>query len=390
MVMNMKKIVFKIIPMILMPILFFLSFICIHSDTIIKNPYPIYFSFIVLLDFYIIDKLFIKTKIKLKFICKLFFALYYISVVILLLFIYHSTEFKTWLITTSKGTTNHKYIADIFYNKKEIKFILNNNSITEPNETFNPDLIEVKAKKSKKDYEIKTFKFKGKKAYIAYIYNPSRLRVATSLLIGYKGEYATDIAEENKAKLAINGGGFKDYMYDDGGIPSGITMSYGSIVYNDNTKKSFIGLSEDNKLVLIKNASVSDVKNNKIRDGVSMGPFLIVNGKKAKVTGNGGKGYAARTAIGQRKDGTIILVVLDSNYSRTKGASIKDLVSIMAKNKAVNAANLDGGTSSVIILPKKEAKKYKKCNNNYCYINDPVTYKFEHMTRKIPTIFYLK
>lgn len=387
----MKKIIFKILPIIFIPILFFLSIICIHSNTIIKNPYPIYFSFITCIILYVINNLFFKITLKLKILHKLLFILYYFSIIILSILVYHNVTFKTWLITTAKGTTNHKYIADIFYNKKEIEKILNNNSITEPNEVFNPNLIEIKKNKKKKDYEIKTFKFKGKKAYIAYIYDPSKLKVATSKLVGYKGDFATNIAEENKALLAINGGGFKDYMYDNtGGVPTGITVSNGNVAYDDYSNKNFIGLTKDNKLILIKNATISDIKNNNIRDGVSMGPFLIINGKKAKITGNGGKGYAARTAIGQRKDGTITLVVLDSNYSRTKGASIKDLLKIMSKNKAINAANLDGGTSSVIILPKKEANKYKECKNNYCYINDPITYKFEHKTRKIPTIFYLK
>ena len=81
-----------------------------------------------------------------------------------------------------------------------------------------------------------------------------------------------------------------------------------------------------------------------------MAPFLIVNGKPSFIKGNGGWGIAARTAIGQRKDGIVLFLVVDSNYNRTKGATMADLVDIMQKYGAVNAANLDGGTSSVMVV----------------------------------------
>ena len=114
-------------------------------------------------------------------------------------------------------------------------------------------------------------------------------------------------------------------------------------------------INNDNKLVLIKQATAAKAKSMNVRDGVSWGPFLIVNGKKSFMKGNGGWGYAARTAIGQRSDGIILLLVVNSNSTRTKGADMVNLTEIMSNYGAVNAANLDGGTSSVMILPKKEA-----------------------------------
>ena len=145
-------------------------------------------------------------------------------------------------------------------------------------------------------------------------------------------------------------------------------------------------MTYDNKLVLIKQATAAKAKSMNVRDGVSWGPFLIVNGKKSFMKGNGGWGYAARTAIGQRSDGIILLLVVNSNSTRTKGADMVNLTEIMSNYGAVNAANLDGGTSSVMILPKKEALKYRSdCTDNYCYINDPVDSSLRHKTRGIPT-----
>ena len=65
-----------------------------------------------------------------------------------------------------------------------------------------------------------------------------------------------------------------------------------------------------------------------------------------------------------------------------------DLTEIMSNYGAINAANLDGGTSSVMVLPKKEALKYNSsCNDNYCYINDPINGSLKHKTRAIATSF---
>ena len=200
------------------------------------------------------------------------------------------------------------------------------------------------------------------------------------------------MASDSKALLAVNGGGFYDPGANDrGGKPTGVTIENG-VIKSDNNYSSYtqfgglIGMTNDNVLVLMKNATGKKALAAGVRDAVSWGPFLIVNGKKSFIKGNGGWGYAARTAIGQREDGIILLLVVDSNSTRTKGADMVDLTEIMSNYGAVNAANLDGGTSTVMILPKKEALKYRSdCTDNYCYINDPVDSSLRHKTRGIPT-----
>ena len=188
------------------------------------------------------------------------------------------------------------------------------------------------------------------------------------------------------------GGGFYDPGNNStGGMPTGVTISNGKVI-TDNNYSSYtqsggiIGITNDNKLVLIKGATAQKALNMNVRDGVSWGPFLIVNGKKSFIKGNGGWGYAARTAIGQRSDGIILLLVINSNSSRTKGADMVDLTDIMDKYGAINAANLDGGTSTVMVLPNKESLKYiSSCDKAYCYINDPVDGALRHRTRGIAT-----
>ena len=86
-----------------------------------------------------------------------------------------------------------------------------------------------------------------------------------------------------------------------------------------------------------------------MRDAVSfITPALIVNGKAADILGTGG-GLNPRTAIGQRADGAVLLLVIDGRQSHSIGANYKDLMDVMLQYGAVNAANLDGGSSTLMV-----------------------------------------
>lgn len=126
-----------------------------------------------------------------------------------------------------------------------------------------------------------------------------------------------------------------------------------------------------------------------VRDAISWGPFLVVNGEPSVVSGNGGWGGGARSAIGQRQDGTILFLQVGSNAYRTNGAGMEDLVEIMVRYGAYNASNLDGGTSSVLALRREEAIRDwgATCHDYFsgyaCAINDPINAVGSHMTRYI-------
>lgn len=301
-------------------------------------------------------------------------------------------NFRTWLITTAMATMNHQYYCKWFYSDEIINDVLNSNYVKESDESSNPNLItfdkngnykneyEKEILEHDKDdlYKIIRFKVNGCDAYLAAIYDPSKISVGISKWLGRSGQYIYDMAKEQDAILAINGGGFFDPNYNSNGAnPLGITISNGKIIsdaaYNSNSG-GVIGFDENNKLLLLRNINANEALNMGIRDAVTMGPFLIVNGKTADIKGNGGWGYAARTVIGQRSDGIVLFLVVDSNEFRTKGASMKDLAEIMENYGAINAANLDGGTSSAIV-------------ENGELLNDPIDSALRHKTRGIPTIF---
>lgn len=301
-------------------------------------------------------------------------------------------NFRTWLITTAMATMNHQHYCRWFYSNDTIEKVLSQNYVSGEGDSTDPSLItfdktefysneyerEILEHDEDALYKLIEFEVNGCDAYLAAIYDPSKISVGVSKYIGVGGQYIYDMAKQQNAVLAINGGGFYDPGYNSNGAnPLGVTIAGGKIITDDayaSNSGGIIGFDFANKLVLLREADADDAIKMGIRDAVTMGPFLIVNGEMADIRGNGGWGYAARTAIGQRKDGIVLLLVVDSNEFRTKGASIKDLAEIMERYGAINAANLDGGTSSAMVINGK-------------LINDPINSALEHKTRGIPTIF---
>lgn len=60
-------------------------------------------------------------------------------------------------------------------------------------------------------------------------------------------------------------------------------------------------------------------------------------------------GLNPRTAIGQRKDGAVIFVCIDGRQPSSKGGEYADIIDIMVEYGAVNACNMDGGSSTVMM-----------------------------------------
>ena len=304
--------------------------------------------------------------------------------------------FRDWLITTAMTTMTHQYFATWFYDDETIEAVLAKNKVEETDEITNTNTIIVNKTSSKKeyaneyekailekdpnndDYKIIEIEGKGYSGYLAAIYDPSRIKTVYTKKLGTSGQYLTQMAKDNDALIAINGGGFEDPNFNSNGAdPLGITFSDGKLITSKTWKGSggLIGFTQDNKLVLGK-MTVKQAQEMKVRDGVTFGPFLIVNGKPSKVLGNGGWGTAPRTAIGQRQDGIVLFLVIDGRTVTKPGADMNDLIEIMQKYGAYNAANLDGGTSSVMVVDGK-------------IINDPVDSSGAHRTRFISTGFIL-
>ena len=127
--------------------------------------------------------------------------------------------------------------------------------------------------------------------------------------------------------------------------------------------------------LIVGNYSKAELKEKDVVEGISFGPALIVNGEKMITHGDGGWGVGPRTAIGQRKDGTVLFLVIDGRQpGYSVGATLRDIQNIMYEEGAVIAANLDGGSSSTLYYNGK-------------VINKPADLLGERM---IPTAFVVK
>ena len=224
--------------------------------------------------------------------------------------------FRDWLITSAMTTMTHQWIAYVFYDEDTINAVMSSNRVDEIQEDTDTNAIvigvnekEENSKPQEKVYENEyekailekenpddTYKIieingKGYSGYLAAIYDPSKVKTLVTAKIGTSGQYLTTMSKNNKAVVAINGGGFDDPNYSSNAAnPLGITYSRGKLVtsYYYAGAGGIIGFDTSDKLVLSSKCTEQSAKSLKIRDAVTCGPFLIVNGKKSSVVGNGG------------------------------------------------------------------------------------------------------
>jgi len=202
-------------------------------------------------------------------------------------------------------------------------------------------------------FDIESSNFKGKMLLVG---DPTRIKVGYSNQMPRAGETTSSIAKRNGAVAAINGGGFIDTKWaGTGGAPLGYLISNGKYISGEikdkDKKRDTIAFTEDGMLIVGKH-SENDLKKYKVKEAISFGPPLVVNGKPT-IKGDGGWGISPRTVIGQKEDGSVLLLVIDGRSLKSFGATLKEVQDIMLKHGAVNAANLDGGSSATMFYDGK-------------------------------------
>lgn len=302
-----------------------------------------------------------------------FFNLLIDLAIIIFLFVVYGPfpTFKNWWVTTALATGNHKYFANILYSHDTIIKVLKDNTVievendTNTNEITFDDTIKdsyssiyeeqiLKRDKDNDLYKLVEIKEKDYSGYMVVIYDASRVELFTSPKIKAGGQIITDIAKDSNAMVAINASGFG--RRGASLLPTGTVIKDGKVLSVGGVNRhggGLIGLNKDGVLMLTTSSAQTAIKNGMV-DGMTFGPFLIVNGVSAKVKGNGGWGYANRTAIAQRKDGIIMFLVIDGRGANgSNGISIADMITLLEKYEAYNAANLDGGGSSSLAINGK-------------------------------------
>ena len=203
------------------------------------------------------------------------------------------------------------------------------------------------------DIQGKTFN-----AHIMIIRDPSQVYMATSTSGNFSrnvpGKRITEVIETEGAIAAVNAGAFFDNGTagpEVGSTPEGLVIAGGQVRWNSGKapEEGFVGFNEDNIMIVAKTMTAEKAMELKIRDGCCFGPVLIMNGEVSMEAYNSASGYNPRTALGQRADGAVIFLCIDGRQAGSIGGTYADIIDIMLEYGAVNACNMDGGSSSVML-----------------------------------------
>lgn len=266
---------------------------------------------------------------------------------------------RNLFVNSAMESSAGKFMATLFLSDEKIARIRKENSVVASDDITDTSLINIddnnadtSALESSDNngiqiIDVSNDTYKGK---MMIVKDPSRVTVGISGPYGasYSGKTVMDMAQSYGAVAAVNGGGFQDNNgVGNGGTPIGLVISDGELKYGSGSSSyEVIGFDNSNKLVVGK-MTAGEALSRGVRDALSFGPILIVNGQASQVNGSG-SGLNPRTAIGQRADGAILLLVIDGRQVNSLGASYADVIDVMLEYGAVNAANLDGGSSSLM------------------------------------------
>lgn len=322
---------------------------------------------------------------------------------------------KKMFVTTILETGQFKFLASWFLSPEEIQALVDENSMGDwqgqevdtsmivvggrddssagVQDTDDPD--NPRGDSEAKDIEIVKIHDPNFTGTMMIVRDPSRVSVATIYPWKDKGVTLETLVKDAGALGGINGGLYES-SGNSGGRASGVVVADGKILLNEPQRYKglvLIGLTEDHILQIIDLAgmSASDVEKlvaeKKIRDAVCFQEessdannhfvSLVINGAARELKGQG-SGRNPRTAIGQCADGSLLLFVTDGRAAGGHlGATAADLISVMMKYGAVNAANLDGGSSSCMYYEDE-------------YLMTSVTFYYENASWRLPVAFVIK
>lgn len=208
------------------------------------------------------------------------------------------------------------------------------------------NVVAIDAKNKILILEVKGEGYNGRLA-IAKDAGKVRVGMAEGLKDNLKGEGSQidELSEYNNAVLSINASGFVDYDGNgDGGQPIGAIIQQGKMINPSVGSNWFmVGLNYDNWMSVKRNNS-----DNQLRDAVEFMPALIIDGVK-QVDGSAGWGIQPRSAIGQKANQDVLMLVIDGRQiNHSIGTTVGECAEILERYGAVQACNLDGGASSIM------------------------------------------
>lgn len=292
---------------------------------------------------------------------------------------------KSIVAQSAYTSSSFVWLTEMYMSNRSINKMMGNNENAKEMFINNDKNNIVKIKEKKSDscelLEVKGRKFKG---LAIIVDDPTRVKSGYTDKLKSEGQSTSEIAKDNDAFAAINGGGFftkSNYSEvawtGSGGTPNGVIISEGELIFSDTPDedhKHNVAAFTDKGELLVGLYSYKELEAKNVREAICFGPALLINGNKTILGDYGGWGIAPRTAIGQRKDGSVVMLVLEGRKLNSVGATLEDVQDIMLKLGAVNATNLDGGYSTTMYYGGQ-------------VVNKPYNILGE---RAVPTIFYVE
>ena len=272
-----------------------------------------------------------------------------------------SPALRTMFISTMEETRRFRFIPKIFLTEEELA-AEKAAKTTDTDLATNAELITIAAKEENPSEDhadaygltdddgdgiiFLEVKGNGYKGYMTVILDPTRVFVGKPDSYGGIGLTLEQMVQKYDALGGINAGGFKDDGGGGlGGEPEGLTIVDGVAYSKDShTTEGFAGLDR-NGILHVGFYTYEECVANDIVHAVSFGPILVSNGEPVEPPSSS---VNPRTAIGQRADGAILMLVIDGRQGHSIGATYQDMMDIMLDYGAINAINMDGGSSTVM------------------------------------------
>lgn len=281
-----------------------------------------------------------------------------------------STTARDLFVMSVRETSAVGWLANIYFSEEEIAQIENRKEVEDFVET-DTSLIQIPSQTDPVEGEdpenqgpktdawglidedgdgiiVEEVKGEGYSGYMMVVLDPSRVIVGSvPASFGGRGYTVEEMVNHFDAVAGTNAGGFHDPNGSgNGSIPNTMVVFEGKVHYAQfGTRKGFVGFDSNHVLHVANKITEAEIKEKDIQYGVCFGPVLVSNGEPCDIDISG---VNPRTAIGQRSDGAILMLVIDGRQVISMGATMQDLVDIMLDYGAVNACNLDGGSSTLM------------------------------------------
>ncbi len=263
-----------------------------------------------------------------------------------------SPSARDLFIHTVLETSAAKFVASLYFSKSEIDEIINVKEVSRPisEENEKNDEIEIEIKDSEVVEDIIVEDVKGETFVGKMIIIPDCNDVFIATIPEFSetsgGMSVPQLIEYHDALGGINGGAFVDVGgFGKGGMPQGVLIKNGEIIVDNGGDLTTIIGFDANKKLFVGDVLAQEAIDEGVVDAFSFGPILVKNGKISPYISGG---LNPRSAIGQRKDGGILLLCINGRLPHSLGATLVDTAEVMLSYGAVNAANLDGGSSTAL------------------------------------------